>query len=283
MFYQGLPALYYDAFFCELDEAELLFYKQMIASVPSPGLEIACGTGRLLLSLLEAGLSVEGFDSSPEMLAQCKIKAEKASIKPILYEQAMQELSLPKRYGCIFSALGSFQQLAHFDDAYAALKHFYEHLLPGGKLAIYLYLPWYNAPEFGQWHEQEPIALQDGKTLLVTEKALHDPIEQQLFMTYRYQLKENGKIIATEEKDMVIRWYSRHEFQLMLASVGFKDIKVYNGYDDNGPSDVMIFVAGKIPRAEQWLFDPKNKNMVDELKEAFKQKVDRSIDLSGFE
>lgn len=254
MFYQGLPVLYYDAFFCELDEAELLFYKQMIASAPSPALEIACGTGRLLLPLLQAGLSVEGFDSSPQMLAQCKIKAEQATIKPVLYEQAMQALSLPKRYGCIFSALGSFQQLSDLVDAYAALRHFYEYLLPGGKLVIYLYLPWHNAPEFGQWHEQEPIALQDGKTLLVTEKTLHDPIEQQLFMTYCYQLKENGKIIATEEKDMVIRWYSRHEFELMLASVGFKDIKVYNGYDDNGPSDVMIFVACKALKAEQSLF-----------------------------
>lgn len=245
MFYQGLSALYYDAFFCEPDEAELLFYKQMITSVPSPALEIACGTGRLLLPLLQAGFSVEGFDSSPEMLAQCKAKAARYHLKLVLYEQQMQTLSLTQKYGCLFSPLGSFQQLSDLGDAYAALQRFYEHLLPNGTLVIYLYLPWHNAPEFGAWHEQEPIALQDGKTLHVAEKAIHDPIEQQLFMSYRYQLKENGKIIATEDKEMTIRWYSRHEFELMLAQAGFKDIEVYNGYHDNGPSDVMIFVAEK--------------------------------------
>lgn len=245
MFYEGLSARYYDAFFCAPDESELLFYKQMIESVPSPALEIACGTGRLLLPLLQTGLLVEGIDSSPEMLVQCKAKIEKAHMKVLLYKQQMQTLSLPKKYGGLFSSLGSFQQLADLDDAYAALHRFYEHLLPGGKLAIYLYLPWCNAPEFGQWHEQEPITLQDGRSLLVSEKAIHDPIEQQLFMTYRYQLKEHEKIIANEEKEMVIRWYSRHEFELMLSSVGFIDIKVFNGYDNTGPVDVMIFVARK--------------------------------------
>lgn len=250
MFYQGLSACYYDAFFCEPDESELRFYKQIIESAPSPALEIACGTGRLLLPLFKLDFAVDGFDSSPEMLAQCKVKTNKTDIKAVLYQQQMQALSLPNKYGCLFSAVGSFQQLAHLDDAYAALQRFYEHLLPNGKLVIYLYLPWHNAPEFGQWHEQEPIVLQNGKTLLVAEKAIHDPIEQQLFMTYRYQLKENGKIIAVEEKEMTIRWYSKHEFELMLTQVGFKDIEVHNGYNNAGPSDVMIFVAGKTLKAE---------------------------------
>jgi SAM-dependent methyltransferase len=237
----------------------------------------------LLLPLLQADFAVEGFDSSPEMLAQCKAKAAQYHIKPVLYEQQMQTLSLPKRYGCLFSAVGSFQQLANLDDAYAALRRFHEHLLPNGKLVIYLYLPWYNAPEFGQWQEQEPIMLQDGKSLQVSEKAIHDPIEQQLFMTYRYQLQENGKIITTEEREMTIRWYSRHEFELMLSSVGFKDVEVHSGYHDNGPSDVMIFVANKISKAEQWLFDPENKDILNRLQEALKQKADRSIDLSDLE
>jgi SAM-dependent methyltransferase len=245
MFYQGLSAFYYDAFFCEPDEAELQFYQQIIASADAPTLEIACGTGRLLLPLLQTGFSVEGFDSSPEMLELCKQKASKVHIEPIIYHEQMQTLALPKQYGCMFSAIGSFQQLSNLDDAYEALKRFHQHLLPQGKLVIYLYLPWYNAPEFGQWHEHEPVILQDGQSLLVAEKTVHDPIEQQMFMVYRYQLKDQDKVIATEEKEMTIRWYSRHEFELMLSSVGFENIEVYNGYNNTGPADVMIFVASR--------------------------------------
>lgn len=39
----------------------------------------------------------------------------------------------------------------------------------------------------------------------------------------------------------------------------------------------------KIPKKERWLFDLKNKEIVEELKEAFKQKVGKKIDLSLFE
>lgn len=38
----------------------------------------------------------------------------------------------------------------------------------------------------------------------------------------------------------------------------------------------------KVPKEELWLFDTKNKEIVDELKEALKQKADRSIDLTSF-
>lgn len=38
----------------------------------------------------------------------------------------------------------------------------------------------------------------------------------------------------------------------------------------------------QVPKEERWLFDPKNKEIVDELKKALKQKADRSIDFTSF-
>lgn len=245
MFYSGLSARYYDQFFPELDKTELLFYQKHIVSCPPPALEIGCGTGRLLLPLMQEGLQIEGVDNSAQMLAQCKQKAEKLGLEPIVYQQNMQSLALPKHYGCIYSPLGTFQQLANRNDAYHALRKFYEHLLPDGKLIIYLYLPWHNAPEFGQWHAHEPVALNDGNMLQVHEKGIHDPIAQQLYMTYRYELYQNDKLVAQQQKEMIIRWYSRYEFAMILKDIGFKDISVQAGYEDTGSHDVMLFVAGK--------------------------------------
>jgi|GEM_PF-6031531 hypothetical protein len=37
-----------------------------------------------------------------------------------------------------------------------------------------------------------------------------------------------------------------------------------------------------IPEAERWLFDPKNKAIVQELKRALKQKANNKIDLAEF-
>lgn len=242
-FYKGLSAKFYDAFFNAIDHQELEFYQKCITSSSSPALEIACGTGRILLPLIEKGLYIEGFDSSQEMLDILQQKAAQKKIKPIIFQQQMQTLALQKKYGCLFSPMGSFQQLANLDDAYAALQRFYDHLVPHGTLVIYLYLPWYNAPEPGVWHEHDVLTLDDGNILRVFEKSVHDLLEQQVHLKYRYQMCQSDALLAQEQKQMIIRWYSRHEFELMLQSIGFKNISVQNGYHDDGPADVMIFLA----------------------------------------
>ena len=183
----------------EVDEQELTFYATHIVSCPQPALEVACGTGRILLPLLARGFDVQGFDASPEMLAQCKAKAKQQHLFPVLYEQRMQDLTLPRQYGCIFSPLGSFQHLFDRDDAQRALQKFYDHLLPGGKLIIYIHLPWYNAPAFGDWHAHEPVRIGD-QTIIVHEKLVHDPIEQLIFSHYRYEVRQDNVTVSYEKR-----------------------------------------------------------------------------------
>lgn len=243
MFYAGLSARYYDAFFIDSDASELLFFQQQIEHAPGPALEIGCGTGRILLPLMQRGLEVEGFDASADMLAICKEKASVLGLQPILYQQTMHDLNVHKQYGCLYSPLGTFQQLANRDDASRALQRWYDHILPGGKLVLYLYLPWYHAPAFGTWHRHDPVMVDKDTHVIVHEKAIHDPIEQQLFMRYRYRMYQQRALIAEEYNELTIRWYSRYEFELMLQAVGFKDIAVHAGYENSGPFDVMLFVA----------------------------------------
>jgi SAM-dependent methyltransferase len=50
----------------------LEYYARQLAGITGRILEPACGTGRVLIPLLEAGLAVEGLDSSPDMLAVCR-------------------------------------------------------------------------------------------------------------------------------------------------------------------------------------------------------------------
>ena len=50
------------------------FYLQYAQQCGSPVLELACGTGRLLVPLAESGLAMWGVDISENMLAVCKQK-----------------------------------------------------------------------------------------------------------------------------------------------------------------------------------------------------------------
>jgi len=53
---------------------------------------------------------------------------------------------------------------------------------------------------------------------------------------------------------------------------------LYRIYENKG--NIILEPVQEIPKEEQWLFDPKNKAIVDELKEALKQKA--TIDLGSF-
>ncbi len=51
------------------------FYLEMIRAYGEPVLDVGCGTGRLLLDMLAAGIDIDGVDVSAEMLALCRAKA----------------------------------------------------------------------------------------------------------------------------------------------------------------------------------------------------------------
>ena len=53
---------------------------------------------------------------------------------------------------------------------------------------------------------------------------------------------------------------------------------LYKIYEKNG--NIILEPVQEIPEKEKWLFDPKNKAIVDELKIALKQKA--NIDLGSF-
>lgn len=56
---------------------------------------------------------------------------------------------------------------------------------------------------------------------------------------------------------------------------------LYKIYEKSG--NIILEPIIEIPKEELWLFDPKNKAIIDELKQALKQKANKKIDLSSFE
>ncbi len=116
------------------------FYRSIIERAGQPALDVGCGTGRLLLDYLAAGIDVDGVDNSPEMLALCRQKAAALGIDPRLFEQSMETLDLPRRYGTTFVPSSSFQLLTSEDAALEAMRRLHRHLLPGGTLVMSLML-----------------------------------------------------------------------------------------------------------------------------------------------
>src|SRR3954471_4387091 len=95
----GLVAKWWSEF--NVDGPEVPYFQAIIERFGQPALDVACGTGRLLLPYLRAGLDVDGCDISEDMLALCREAAAREGLSPTLYAQAMYELDLPRRYRTI--------------------------------------------------------------------------------------------------------------------------------------------------------------------------------------
>jgi SAM-dependent methyltransferase len=54
------------------DRPEIAFFQRQIETYGQPVLDAGCGTGRLLLPFLRAGLDVDGCDVSGDMLDYCR-------------------------------------------------------------------------------------------------------------------------------------------------------------------------------------------------------------------
>lgn len=250
--YDAITAEEYDKDYPELNQAEYALFKRYIKEQPAPALEVGVGTGRLLLPYLKEGLDVEGFDPSPHMLDILQKKATAENLSPVIYQQSMQTLDLPKKYGVIFAPLYAMQYIDDWADVRKAIQKLYDHLLPGGVLLLTLHLP--NlvsrrdlpAPN---WQRVREGRGSDGKEVITFAKASFDNFNQLMKIDYRYEIKRNGEKFETlNTRNM--RWYSPHEIELLLEAHGFTDVSVEDGKDISPPmmaNSVTMLVTAKRP------------------------------------
>ena len=245
--YRGLAAEAYDLWFGDEPYVDQAFYADKIRELGGTSLEIACGTGRLLIPYVRDGLDVEGVDASAEMLAICRDKAQRAGVKPVLHQQLMQELDTGCTYRTVFIPFCSFQILARRDEAFAALERFRHHLEPGGRLLVSLFVPWTDFAVDGQWRlRRSATRPADGATVLIHECTRSDRFEQLQRIWLRLEVYEGGRRTHVELRMHTLRWYHQHEFALMLEHVGFREVRVFHGYADAGepdPEGEMVFSA----------------------------------------
>src|SRR5881409_2527928 len=90
----------YDVFFERFDLG-LDFYLGLAQAAGGPVLDVACGTGRIMLPCLKAGLDVEGLDLYAGMLPRLRHKASALGFDPRLHQASMSTFRLPRRYALI--------------------------------------------------------------------------------------------------------------------------------------------------------------------------------------
>jgi SAM-dependent methyltransferase len=205
------------------------FYLDALRGLRGPVLEPAVGSGRVIIPLLQAGLDVEGFDASPEMLAICRENCEAAGLTPRLSQARFEDFSCDRPVEAIIMPVGSFHLITSFETAMAVFESFHAHLAPAGRLLIDLSVAsgiHQAGPRTRHWYD----AAGDRFTLHESPAEL-DGIAQLATFHHRYEQWRNGNLVRSESELFAMRWWSMEEFRLALIQTGFATVCVYGDYD----------------------------------------------------
>jgi len=244
---------------------EVAYFRRFVERGSGPALDAGCGTGRLLLPYLRAGLDVDGCDVSADMIALCREQAAREGLAPNLYVQALHALDLPRRYRTIV-VCGAFGLGSDRDRDAEALRRLHDHLEPGGTLVLDNEVPYANTHQWRYWPKDERRALPeapepprsrrraaDGSEFALQSRIVElDPLAQRVRLEMHAQLWRDGELEANERHTIDIGLYFTAELLLMLERAGFRDVVLQRGHEEVPPTpddDFVVFVARKAPDA----------------------------------
>jgi SAM-dependent methyltransferase len=207
------------------------FYVAEARKSGGPVIELGVGTGRIAIPIAQAGVHVTGIDSSREMLAACRRRAEDEGVGDLV-DLRLGDLRTPpidEPVPLVLCPFRSYLHLADDGERVEALTAAHSALHPGGRLVFDVFAPRPDDIEdtHGRWLEREPG---------IYERAYWDETARTLTLSVR-----GPEGAAT----MSLAWISREEWQQLLEETGFA-VEACYGWFDRKPyrgGEDMIFVA----------------------------------------
>lgn len=228
--YSGIVAAAYDTFFGAEPYFDQALFTQRVRANADVALDLACGTGRLLLPMLRDGLVVEGLDTSADMLAILRRKAAASGLSPTLHQRPMQDFDLPGRYATIFCAVNSIQILVDDAQIDAALGCCLRALRPGGEIILTTASP--PAIWADTWRERRRVWLDDGAQVLIEEQTRPHATLPRWRWDLRWTISRDGgpeQLLQSFE----LRAYKAGELAARLRAAGFRSVTEQRGYTDS--------------------------------------------------
>jgi SAM-dependent methyltransferase len=214
-----------------------------------PVLELACGTGRLLGPLAQAGFEVTGIDNSRAMLERARQRLENLGTQATLVEQRLERLELDGRFRTIVLGLDSFGLLLSREDQLRALRAAKAHAAYDGRLILDVSNG--NLRGAGEMPEEllHDLTLPDPDTgRPITKFVLRRPrpAEQLDELIFFYDEQDERGYLRRSTVELRLRWFTRFELELLLQTAGWRVEELYGNYDlePYGPqSERLLIVA----------------------------------------
>ncbi|MCX6842349.1 MAG: class I SAM-dependent methyltransferase [candidate division WOR-3 bacterium] len=230
------------------------FYLAMAKETRGPVLELACGTGRVLLPLARAEFEVTGLDVSQAMLdkLQAKLDQEPREVqgRVALKCADMRDYRFSQKFKLVFCAFNSFLHLMTTDDQLACLRSVREYLADDGRLVLNVFAPDHNRltgrADTEVAVERDP---ETGRDMVVTDISKRDLTNQTIEVWEGVDRIGDDGTVKRYSATFTLSWIHNREMHLLLRLAGFEVVAVYGGYDKRPydyASGIQLFVAKKV-------------------------------------
>ena len=191
-------------------------------------LEVACGTGRIYLPLLEAGVDAYGIDISSKMLAVLEKKAKSEGLSPKVWLSDMRTFKHKEKFSLILIPFRAFLHMLTTRDQLSTLKNLRAHLSPGGKLILNFFFPSpaFIASKYGKGKRNKEFL--DRKTGIAVTSESYFIDEPNQIVQCIFRISRHGRQIAIQKFRLALIYKKEFEFLLRLA--GFSKWHVYGGF-----------------------------------------------------
>jgi SAM-dependent methyltransferase len=257
----GILAPHYDAAYAALDRSavDLPFYLDLAKQSGGPVLEIACGTGRILLEIARTGIAIEGVDNSPAMLRMLKASLEREAPdvrnRVSIHQGDMRSFRLKKKYPLAIIPFRPMQHMHTVEDQVAALKRAAAHLRDNGRLAFDVFYPKFELLTQGLGEEKLELEWRDPSApgRVVRRYFRRDSVDkiQQFFDgVFIFRTYKGEKLVREETDGLRMSYYTYPHLRALFVLAGLEVVEEYGSFAkaplDNAATE-MIFVLRKRP------------------------------------
>lgn len=249
----ALPSPYrrpelYDLLFEDFT-ADVPFWVGRARSANGPVLEVGCGTGRVLLRMLEAGCDADGFDVEPRMIERLRQAASARGLAPTAWVDDVRSFSAPRRYALVAIPFNAFAHCLEAAEQIAALTRCREALLPDGRLVLDVMHPslaWDVDDDGRRTLELETRDPASGRRVRFWETRRRDRLAQRMHSVFEAEaLDDDGVPGDLGRFATTFRWFQRPEMELLLGLAGFARWEFAGDFDGRplGEHGVQMIVS----------------------------------------
>lgn len=241
----------YDSY-CRVTE-DLPFFLQECSKRDGSVLELMCGTGRISVPLLEAGVNVTCVDASPAMLAILKQKLVARGLNAPVVQADVSCLNLSTPFDLVLLPFQSFHELHSPAEQRQALQEIARSLTPNGRFICTLHNPKVRLQSVGQGASRYgPFPRVDGKEGSVSLSVdLNYAPDTGLVSGWQTicELDAADRQVAEHRLPVQFSLMELEQFRDLIQSVGFQIEEVFGSYDrspfDPDTSPYMIVCSQK--------------------------------------